>query len=178
MTIQFALLGLLSWKPFAGYDLKKMLASSDLFYWSGNNNQIYTTLLILLKNGLVTQEIIPQENLPAKKVYTITSKGSAELKKWILSAPEAPNLRNAFLIQLAWADRLNKSELLQIIQTYEDEIQCSLLLQKEQAKRMTNAPNRTKRETYLWKMIALNGVNFLECELDWIQQLKKGLTKE
>jgi DNA-binding PadR family transcriptional regulator len=177
MTIQFALLGLLSWKSLTGYELKKMLASSDLYYWSGNNNQIYTTLLYLLKNNLVTQEIIAQENSPAKKIYTITQKGLEELKKWILSSPEAPNLRSTFLIQLAWADQVNQDDLSKLIDNYEEEIQNCLVLQKEKAKRMTDSPNRTDREIYLWKMISLNFANFYENELLWVSQLKRGLGK-
>lgn len=175
MTIQFALLGLLSWKTLSGYELKKLLSSSDLYYWSGNNNQIYTTLLSLLKNNLVTQEIIAQENLPAKKIYTITEKGLTELKNWILSTPEAPNLRSTFLLQLAWADTLKQDELSKLIIKYEEEIQNCLVLQKEKAKRMDDTPNRTNREIYLWKMIALNLANFYENELLWVAQLKKGL---
>ena len=41
MTIKYAILGLLSWKPFSGYDLKKIFVDSASLYWSGNNNQIY-----------------------------------------------------------------------------------------------------------------------------------------
>ncbi|RPI32756.1 MAG: DUF4180 domain-containing protein, partial [Chloroflexota bacterium] len=41
MDIKFAILGYLSWRPFSGYDLKKLFADSAAFYWSGNNNQIY-----------------------------------------------------------------------------------------------------------------------------------------
>ncbi|MFZ3110044.1 MAG: hypothetical protein WA234_05080 [Rectinemataceae bacterium] len=45
MSIRYAILGFLSWKPFAGYDLKKLLSNSLSFHWSGNNNQVYGTLL-------------------------------------------------------------------------------------------------------------------------------------
>ena len=40
MAIRYAILGLLSWRPFTGYDLKKMIGDSVFLYWSGNNNQI------------------------------------------------------------------------------------------------------------------------------------------
>ena len=45
MSIEYAILGLLSWKPFSGYDLKKIIAESEVYYWSGNNNQIYNSLV-------------------------------------------------------------------------------------------------------------------------------------
>ena len=71
----FTILGLLSWKPSSGYDLKRIISDSDIFYWSGNNNQIYKSLLELQKEGLVTHQVQLQESLPAKKIYSITEKG-------------------------------------------------------------------------------------------------------
>src|SRR5512146_1518055 len=98
MDIQYAILGLLSWKSLSGYDLKKIISGSDLFYWSGNNNQIYNSLILLHKQGLVSQQVLQQESLPAKKIYTITDTGRAALRGWLLSNPELPELRNNFLI--------------------------------------------------------------------------------
>ena len=83
MSIKYAILGLLSWKSLSGYDLKKMIADSAALYWSGNNNQIYKTLVQLLDEELVTSEVHYQENLPPRKVYTINEKGQDELKKWV-----------------------------------------------------------------------------------------------
>ena len=40
MTIKYAMLGFLSWRPLAGYDIKKLMVDSPVLYWSGNNNQI------------------------------------------------------------------------------------------------------------------------------------------
>ena len=91
MSIKFAILGLLSWKPSTGYDLKKVFEESSAMYWSGNNNQIYKSLVQLLDEGLVTNEIRHQDSSPSKKVYTITDEGLAELREWTLSLPEAPD---------------------------------------------------------------------------------------
>ncbi len=66
MTIDYAILGLLSWKPLSGYDLKKLFSDSSILYWSGNNNQIYKALIQLHQDGLVSQETQLQESLPAK----------------------------------------------------------------------------------------------------------------
>ena len=78
---------------------------------SGNNSQIYTTLVELHREGLVTRETQPQEHYPARKVYTITEAGLADLRSWLAATPELPQLRNTFLTQLAWADCLGPNEL-------------------------------------------------------------------
>ncbi|HEY9053605.1 MAG TPA: PadR family transcriptional regulator, partial [Rectinemataceae bacterium] len=75
MSIRHAILGFLSWKPFTGYELKKRFSDALSFHWSGNNNQIYGTLVQLHKDGAVTIEVVAQEKLPAKKLYTITEAG-------------------------------------------------------------------------------------------------------
>lgn len=178
MTIQYAILGLLSWKSFSGYELKKLFSNSSLFYWSGNNNQIYVTLLNLSKEKLVTQEVHQQENLPAKKIYTITQKGLEELKRWTLLVPELPEIRNAFLIKLAGAYLLSNDELVDLIQRYEEELYTALLMEREKAKRNIEHPNRNKREMYIWHMINQNFESFYENELKWLTLVKKGLPRE
>ena len=67
MTIQLAILGLLSWKPSSGYELKKVFEDSPYLYWSGNNNQIYKSLLELQKADLISSETIHQDGAPSKK---------------------------------------------------------------------------------------------------------------
>jgi PadR family transcriptional regulator, regulatory protein AphA len=181
MTIKYAILGFLSWRSLSGYDLKKLIIDSPSLYWSGNNNQIYRTLVELHEAGFVTNEVQPQEHLPARKVYTITEQGRADLRQWVLSAPELPQVRSPFLIQLAWADQLAPDELDGLIGQYEHqvEMQCRMLRERqrrEQQRREVPAnPVRTERETYLWAMIAENHVSAFERELAWLHELRAGL---
>ena len=121
MSLEHAILGLLSWRSLSGYDLKKVFERSPALYWSGNNNQIYRTLINLHNAGLVTMEVINQESGPSRKIYTITDQGVSELKKWVLSTPELPQLRHVFLIQLSWADQLSSEELDALLARYEEE---------------------------------------------------------
>ena len=104
MSIESAILGILSWKPATGYELKKIFEDSSFMHWSGNNNQIYKALVRLKDDGCVTGETVLQEGSPSKKIYTITDAGRAELKAFARSAPGAPECRKPFLVQLAWAD--------------------------------------------------------------------------
>lgn len=175
MSIQYAILGLLSWHPFSGYDLKKMFSESSTFYWSGNNNQIYKTLLQLLNDGLATHEVLHQEDAPTKKIYSITQKGREVLKDWVLSRPDVPEMKNTFLIQLAWADQLTSGELEQLLMSYQEELASRLLIQKEILKRDLNNPKRTPREAYLWQMIGANVISNLQNELNWVNKVRNGL---
>jgi PadR family transcriptional regulator, regulatory protein AphA len=174
MDIKYAILGFLSWRPFTGYELKKMVSESTGFHWSGNNNQIYTTLVQLHRDKMVTGEVQHQERYPTRKVYSITDAGLDDLKKWLLSAPELPQFKKSFLIKLAWADQLDGVELNGILEKYEYELQMQLLMMREQSRRGAWInPARTPREKYIWGMIAKNYIQSYEAELAWLRQLKR-----
>jgi len=191
MSIEYAILGLLSWRPLAGYDIKKMFAGSAAFYWSGNNNQIYTALVKLHENGLVTREIEIQEDSPSRKIYSITAKGQTELKNWLRSEPEPPELKNTFLVQLAWADQLGSEELDMLLEKYEAEVQMQVSMLQTQKQQKNISPSgkvrdayinaslaRTPREVVLWTMIQENSISFYENELKWVRKLRKQLANQ
>jgi DNA-binding PadR family transcriptional regulator len=175
MDIQFAILGLLSWQPWSGYDLKKMISDSDLFYWSGANNQIYHSLVQLHQEELVTQYVQVQEQLPAKKIYSITEKGRAALRQALSVEPELPDFRNAFLIQLAWTEPLSDEELDALLGRYEAEMEVQLKMRQMQARRPAISPARSERERFVWSKIDENLVAVYQHELDWVRDLRGGL---
>jgi len=177
MNIKFAILGFLSWRPFSGYDLKKIFAQSQSLYWSGNNNQIYRSLVQLHQEGLLESEIQLQENNPARKLYTITALGQSALREWLTSQPEPPQLRNTFLIQLAWADQLDDKELEKLLVVYEEELKLQLLIHTERERRGSPNPARTEREKCLWRMISQNWSAVYQNELSWVHQLRSELRK-
>lgn len=177
MSIKFAILGILSWKPSTGYELKKIFEESSFLYWSGNNNQIYKALIKMEDENLVTNEIIHQDNSPSKKIYTITEKGLKELKEWVASSPEAPEIKKTFLVQLAWSDMLSDDELNELLLKYENELKVQLIMQVEKNKRALYSPNRSPRESLLWEMISENIISTYNNELNWISETRQKLFK-
>jgi PadR family transcriptional regulator AphA len=173
MSIQYAILGFLSQSPQTGYDLKKRFAESSVLYWSGNNNQIYRALVALHQAGDVTQSVEHPDVGPSRKVYTITEQGRANLRVWLLSAPELPQLRSPFLVQLTWADQLESAELADLLARYEDELHVKLLMLREQMYRDNGDSPRTPRESVLWQAIADRWLGFHENELVWVRGLRR-----
>lgn len=173
MDLRATILGLLNWKPASGYDLKRIISESEVFYWSGNNNQIYKSLLELQQEGLVTYQVQMQASLPAKKIYAITEQGRAALRQSLLAAPELPEMRKGFLIQLAWAEALSDDEVLALLEQYAEEIEQRLRMAQAQAVRAQGRPERSPREAYLWRRIAENLVAAYQAELDWARQTQQ-----
>lgn len=185
MSIEHAILGLLSVNPLSGYDIKKMFEGSAALYWSGNNNQIYKTLIKLHQEGLVSREVQIQTSSPTRKIYSLTEAGLAELRRWVFTNPEIPQVRNTFLIQLAWADSLTAAELEDLLARYESEIRVQLMMLNFQKQQSNLSPSgvsreayinvlaaRTPREKFLWQMILENWLAYYQAELDWVGQLR------
>ncbi|WP_256757938.1 DUF4180 domain-containing protein [Cohnella sp. WQ 127256] len=175
MSIQLAILGILSWKPSTGYELKKMFEDSSFMYWSGNNNQIYKALMNLENEDFVTCEVVHQDNSPSKKIYTLTEEGSKELTIWLSSSPEAPEIKKTFLVQFAWSDMLSNQELSEILSKYEYEIKLQLIMQKEKYRRALHSPNRSTRESLIWEMISENIISTYNNELNWVHETRQKL---
>jgi PadR family transcriptional regulator AphA len=74
MSLKYAILGFIDMVPLSGYDLKKMFDASVNYYWPATHSQIYRTLDRMLQDGLVTQEVVHQEDHPDKKVYSIADR--------------------------------------------------------------------------------------------------------
>ena len=178
MSIKFAVLGLLCREPLSGYDLKKKIAESAALYWSGNNNQIYTTLVQLHKEGLVTFEVMNQDEFPAKKVYAVTAEGLALLKDWLVSQPELPEIRDDFLIRIAWADLLEEAELQNLIDQYEEELGVRLLIEKEKARRGTAEGQKDPRQALFERLVVENILSFYENELKWLQKVRQEVGRQ
>jgi PadR family transcriptional regulator, regulatory protein AphA len=180
MSIKQAILGFLSWKSFSGYELKKIFADAYSFHWSGNNNQIYGSLVELHASGSVSAEVHQQEKYPAKKLYTITDQGREELRAWLLQEPELPVQRSLAHIQLAWAESLSGTELDELLAAYERRLSEQAALCREELRREAlaprpGAPGRSARERLIWRSIGENRAAFWENELAWAKSLRAKL---
>jgi DNA-binding PadR family transcriptional regulator len=175
MSIEYAILGILSWRPSTGYELKKIFEDSSFMYWTGNNNQIYKALIKMHEKGLVISKVIHQDSSPSKKVYTITEQGKNQLKDWVKSTPEAPEIKKTFLIQLAWSDMLSNQEINELFSKYENELKIQLVMEQEKSKRALHSPNRSTRECLIWNAISENIIATYTNELDWIKKTRKKL---
>jgi DNA-binding PadR family transcriptional regulator len=175
MSIRQAILGFLSWKPFTGYELKKIFANALSFHWSGNSNQIYGSLIQLHKDGAVDIEVQQQEKYPARKVYAIRESGLDELRAWLRKVPELPEIKNHFHIQLAWADLLSEAELDTLLEAYELLLANHILMCKEMGLRGGLSPARSPREALIWRRIEEGRLAFHEAELSWVKALRAEL---
>lgn len=176
MSINFAILGVLSYKSITGYDLKKVIQDSNFMHWSGNNNQIYKALTDLHDKGLVTNVVKHQESSPTKKIYTITNEGLTALKEWVLTPSEPSEIKKPFLVRLAWSKQLNSSELNTLLEGYENQVKIQLLMEQRTKGNTDFLSDSTTLETTIWNSINDNILRTYENELGWIQELRSAIS--
>lgn len=178
MTIRYTILGLLSRQPQSGYDLKKAISTSTLLHWSGNSNQVYTTLLELNAEGCV--EIIQSggEGYPGKKIYRLTLRGLTELRTWLNRPPALPDLKNHFLVQFLFSDQISLDRLMEQLDAYAQEIHQALIMQQEQLRREMAAAATHDRRLLLNQLAGENLAGFYQQELDWIARAREVLSSQ
>lgn len=172
MTLKHVILGFLTDAPSTGYDLKKKFAESQVFHWSGNNNQIYKALVELHDEALVTVELQPQGSKPPRKVYTITDAGRSVLRHWLLSTAELPHYRNDLLIRLTWAGQLTPAEVDTMLEAYAEDVRLHIQMLHEQARRdrAASPPNDFKQQ------VADRWLGIYQQELAWVLALRQELS--
>ena len=116
-TTDAAILGVLSWGPMSGYDVKKTVDSTVGYVWGPARSAIYAVLPRLVDEGLATARKVAQSQRPDKIVYRITTAGRAALKAWIEETPAPPDPnRNPLLLKLFFGDLTSPEVLADQIQ--------------------------------------------------------------
>ncbi len=103
---RYAILGMLSLGPKAGYDIKKMTEVSIAHFWHESFGQIYPNLRQLEKEMLVTSRLEPQTGARDRRVYTLTDEGEQLFKAWLREPVEYAPPRNELLLKLFFGDQL------------------------------------------------------------------------
>lgn len=120
MSLKHGILGFLSqWPETTGYDLKKEFDTHMRLFWFTHLSQIYPELNKLEEQGLVQSQTVKQDAKPDKKTYTITKQGMAELVSWLQKPPAAPKVKDAFLMQAFFADKVPFDEVIFLIRSYQ-----------------------------------------------------------
>ncbi|MCB9452696.1 MAG: PadR family transcriptional regulator [Anaerolineaceae bacterium] len=119
MSLKHAILGLLTFQPMTGYDLKHLAFDSTVaHFWRADQAQIYRTLDNMEQEGFLTSDIQLQTERPSKRIYAITDAGRAELLAWLRQPQSPPVYREPFLVQVFFAGLLTDAEILAHIQTH------------------------------------------------------------
>jgi len=172
MSLDKAILGFLSYKPFTGYDLKKVFDSSVHHFWPADQSQIYRTMSRLEDQGYLTSERIPQEDRPPQKLYHLTKAGKEALYTWLKGPPPMEKIRYPFLIQVFFAGLLEDDDILAVFEKKAEGLRGLLeslqVLEQEVREHTLEFP---KKDRYFWLLTLEHGKWIERAELEWIEKV-------
>lgn len=180
MSLDYAILGFLSYHPYSGYDLKRIFDNSVRHFWSADQSQIYRTLARLSEQGYAEMEKIFQEDRPDRKVYHITPAGRAALLAWLMGPPPMDEPRSAPLIQVFFAAQLSDEQVLAKFESFADIMRAILALYEQVPAQIQPFQQDipSPREHYFWLLTLDNGMRNMRANLEWaesvITQIKSG----
>jgi len=110
--IRHFILGLLTRQPMSGYDIKRFFENLSWLIDVPSLGSLYPSLHALLRDGLVTVEVVANQDRPSRKIYSITQAGEKALRTW-LNQPSGSNASlKKFVMRLALAGQLSQVGLL------------------------------------------------------------------
>lgn len=173
MSLDFAILGFLNYKPFSGYDLKKIFDDSVRHFWYADQSQIYRTLNRLHEQELVKKEIVKQKKRPDRKIYSITEKGQTELRKWLISKPKVKQPHSSPMIKVFFAGQHSDEVVIQMFEFMAGVMQ-DLLGRYEQVPEKIEGYRsliKSERERYFWTSTLDLGVRIAKVQQEWAEDM-------
>lgn len=164
MSVKNLLLGLLSDRPYYGYELINTIAALALGEGedSINPGQIYATLDRLEKHALI-------ERLPSvaddRKYYNATDQGRQEIETWLRQPVPTYAPRDEFTTKLLLATSLKNVDAGRIIQ-----IQRGFLYQS--LHQVTSAREKLPRKELTRRLLYDKSIMHLEADLRWLDILE------
>jgi PadR family transcriptional regulator AphA len=110
--IRHFVLGLLARQAMSGYDINRFLKSLNWLIDVPSLGSLYPSLHALLKDGLVTVEVVANEDRPSRKIYSITREGEQALQAWLNQPSKSNGSLKKFVMRLTLADQISHVGLL------------------------------------------------------------------
>jgi DNA-binding PadR family transcriptional regulator len=173
MSLKHAILGFLQYKPYSGYDLKKVFDTSVRHFWPADQSQIYRTLSQLADEGWAEVEVVPQEDRPDRKEFHITAAGRDELRRWLRTPLPHEDHRMASLIQVFFGGQLPDEEILSLFEHAAGELRSVLAQYRaipgeiDEYVEMVDSP----REVFFWMLTLECGIQMAEAQLAWLESV-------
>jgi DNA-binding PadR family transcriptional regulator len=173
MSLEHAILGFLNYRPFSGYDLKKIFDTSVRHFWPADQSQIYRTLNRLAEKGYAEMEVVEQEDRPDRKEYSITPAGREELHRWLVTPLPLGDPRSAPMIQVFFAGQLSNEEIVQMYRRVADTMRMGLEQYDQIPQDMEGYSDyvHSRREFFFWMQTLEIGKMTARTNLEWIENV-------
>jgi DNA-binding PadR family transcriptional regulator len=171
MSLDHAILGFLQYRPFTGYDLKKLFDTSLRHFWPADQSQIYRTLSRLGEQGWAQQRTVAQDRRPNRKEFHITEDGRRELARWLVSPMPQEEPRSAALVQIFFAGQLADERILATLEGVAAGLRGLLAAYARIPAQVEpyHAMVGSRREGFFWMLTVECGIAAARAQLEWLE---------
>lgn len=179
MSLEYALLGFLQYKPLSGYDMKKNFDSTVNHFWPADQSQIYRTLNKLTAEELIDMELVIQKDKPNSKIYSITEKGKEEFLNWLKSPISMATPRIPWLVHIYFAAELSDDVIISILEKVADQIRDRINSMDKTTRSVfiTDAKPLTSRDLFFKELTYDYGITINNAILHWIEKVIEQIQK-
>jgi DNA-binding PadR family transcriptional regulator len=183
MSLQYALLALLTARPLSAYDIAKQFGTSVGFVWHAPDSQIYPQLRRMEDQGLVEATELPSEGRRTKREYRITDEGVRQFRDWINSPVSYQRERDVHHLRAAYLEWAQPAEarkhLEQHIEFHQEQIEQwnalrTTLIDHSNptlAARLAGSPPEQHERIVAFKVFAYDGMIERACaEIAWARR--------
>jgi PadR family transcriptional regulator, regulatory protein AphA len=174
---QFALLGLLSFCPMSGYDLKQLSGWSIGHFWREGYGQIYPVLKKMTAEGLVSRKTETNPGRPDRHIYALTAAGRKELTAWLRKPAVAEVPRNEFLLKLFFGGLAPAAVSAKHVEEQRGQCKQALEAYKATRKRLEKEAANHPQKPF-WLMTLNYGEHLVRAEAKWCDETLKELGQE
>lgn len=103
MSLQYALLALLTARPLSAYEISKQFQESVGFVWFAPDSQIYPQLRRMEDDGLIAGSEVATSGR-RKREYRVTEHGVAEFRRWVGAPLEYQRERDVAHLRAAYLE--------------------------------------------------------------------------
>lgn len=173
MSLKHALLGILSYGPMTGYEVKQFFDSSVHHFWNAELSQIYPTLKVLEENGWVDKRVEVQESRPNRKIYEITDPGRDEFARWVREPTKPADVRDPFLIKVFFGTEVPLEDVLVVLRRQMEEQQMILAFDdtvlRERIRESVRKNHSTKQGLF-WTLTLELVMSYRRAYVEWCER--------
>jgi DNA-binding PadR family transcriptional regulator len=166
---KYAILGILSFGPRSGYDIKKFYEQSVASFWSESYGQIYPILKRLAQEGLATKSIQKQEGKPDRHIYAITEKGREELRRWLVEPIGRHIGRHEIILKLIFGKQISVADNIRQIEAFQDR-QKKELFELDELKEQFQKGDAENPNQPFWQLAFDYGKHVNQAYIQWADE--------
>ena len=172
VSIRYLVLGLITRQPMSGYDIKRFLNSLSWLVGTPSFGSLYPTLHTLREKNLVTVEVIPRQDKPPRKIYTITDAGKQVLREWMDQPITAEASLRDFVMRLILSNNFSHTGLIAHLQQRRSQVVTSQATLRQIVESLDETIDWGQRLTFGY------GLALATAELTWLDSTLELLSQQ